>query len=231
MIVAYSSLETAKKVDDRFLSEILSVCWSLHTHSRVKFITEEVALFFLRHIPRFANLQNEWMRLSSITIPPNTDRITFTIRIQDILHLQREIDSTPMFATNTKRKNYFPEACKCINPHIDLYDVNVKSPFGCPDRVNDFQLERIFSFQRICGCMQCFMIRLVLWADTLMRDPGFFCSENILQNYWTQAFLRHIAGIFYCCFLNFLNRNLFESFMYELVKTESKFESFPNEQR
>ena len=85
------------------------------------------------------------MRLNSKTIPPNIDRIGLMMRIQDIPSLEKEITSVPTFAKSSKRKNYFLAACICINSHIDLYDVNVKSPFRGLIGVDDSELERIFS--------------------------------------------------------------------------------------
>ena len=96
--------------------------------------------------------------MRSITIPPNIDPIGLTMRVQDIPSLEKEITSDLTFAKNSKRKNHFLAVGKFINPHIDLYDVNVKSPFGGLIGVDDSRLERVFflkNYVDACGASRC----------------------------------------------------------------------------
>ena len=86
--------------------------------------------------------KKELARLSLMTILPNIDRISLLIRIQ-------HTPSDPRFAKNSKCKNYFLAACKCINPPVDLHDVNLRTSFGGLIGVDDSELERIFS-QNLC---------------------------------------------------------------------------------
>ena len=79
-------------------------------------------------------------------MPPIIDRVILMIRLQDNSSLEQEIISDPTFAKNSRSKKYFLAACKCINPHVDLYDVKVKCPFGGLIGLDDSQLECIFSF-------------------------------------------------------------------------------------
>jgi len=135
------------------------------------------------------------------------------MRVQDIPSLEKEITSDPTFAKNSKRKNYFLAACKCINPHIDLYDVNVKSPFGGLIGVDDSRLESIFSFSKIMR-----MHAVLHDASGFMKrysndGPGYIYvlgthSPELLNT----CFLGHITGVFYCCFLKVGDRNFFKSF-------------------
>ena len=153
------------------------------------------------------------MRLNSITIPPNIKRIGLMMLIQDIPTLEKEIKSDPTFAKNSKRKNYFLAACKCISPHIDLHDVNVKSPFGGLIGVNDSRLERIFSFSKIMR-----MHAVLHDASGFMKrysneGPGYiYVLGTYSPELLNTCFLGHITGVFYCCFLKVVDRSFFKSF-------------------
>ena len=135
------------------------------------------------------------------------------MREQDIPSLEKEVTSDPTFAKSSERKNYFLAACKCMNPHIDLYDVNVKSLFGGLIGVDDSRLERMFSFSKI---MQ--MHALLHDASGFMRRysnerSGYIYvlgthSPELLNT----CFLGHTAGVFYCCFLKIVDRKFFKSF-------------------
>ena len=135
------------------------------------------------------------------------------MRVQDIPSLEKEITSDPTFAKNSNYKKYFLAACKCINPHIELYDVNVKSPFGGLIGVDDSRLERIFSFSEIMR-----MHAVLHDASSFMKrysneGPGYiYVLGTHSTELFNTCFLGHITRVFYCCFLKVLDRKLFKSF-------------------
>ena len=134
-----------RKLTIQFYPKISQYRLSLLTYSRVRFITEQVALFFLQNIARFANLQRADAKEFN-----NNPSENWSNRFDDAYAGHSIFGGRNLtFAKNSKRKNYFLAACKCINPHIDLYNVNVKSPFGGLIGVDDSRLERIFSFLKI----------------------------------------------------------------------------------
>ena len=158
-------------------------------------------------------MQKEWTRLSSITIPPNIDRIGLMMRVQDIPSLEKEITSDPTFAKNSKRKNYFLAACKCINPHIDLYDVNVKSPFSGLIGVDDSRLERKFFFSEIMRMHAVLHDPSGFMKRYSNEGPGYiYVLGTHSPELFNTCFLGHITGVFYCCFLKVVDRKFFKSF-------------------
>ena len=151
----------------------------------------------LQNIPRIAILQKDWMRQNSIKIPPNIDPITLKLLIQDIHSLEKEIKSDPTFAKNSKRKNFFLAVCKCINLHTDLYDVNVKSPFGGLIGVIDFRHEGIVSFLKKLR-----MHTVPHDASSFMKiysneGPGYiYALGTHYPELLNTCFLGHITGAF-----------------------------------
>ena len=133
--------------------------------------------------------------------------------IQEIHSLEKEIKSDPTFAKNSKCKSYFNAACKSINPNIDLYDVNVKSPFGGLSGADDSQLELIFSFSKnmrmhavlhdASGFMKIYSNEGPVYIYVLRIH-----SPEILNT----CLLRHITGVLFCCFLKVVDRSFSKSF-------------------
>ena len=117
---------------------------------------------------------------------------------QDIPSSEKEIKSDPTFAKNSKRKNYILAACKCINPHNDLHDVNVKSPFGGLIGLDDCRLERIFSSSKVMG-MQAVLHDASGFKKRYSNEgPGYIYvlgthSPELLNT----CFLGYITGVFY----------------------------------
>ena len=159
------------------------------------------------------NLQKKWMRLNSMTIPPNIDQIGLMMLIQDIPSLEKDVKSNPSIAKISQRKNYFLVACRCINSHNDIYDVNVKSPFRGLIGVDDSRFERTSSFSKFMRMHVVLHDASGFFKRYSNEGPGFIYvmvkhSPGLLNTYC----IRQITGVFYCCFLEFVDRNTSESF-------------------
>ena len=131
------------------------------------------------------------------------------MRVQDIPSLEKEITSDPTFAKNYKRKNYFLAGCKRINPHIDLYNVNMKSTFGGLLEVDDSRLERILSFAKIMR-MQPVLHDASVFMKRYSNDGHGYIY--VLGTHSPELLNTFFTGVFYCCILKVGNPNFFKSF-------------------
>ena len=153
--------------------------------------------------------------------------------VQDIPSLEKANTSDSTIAQNSKRKNHFLAACKCINSNIDLSDVNVKSPFGGMSGVDDSRLEHIFSFSKIMRMHAVLHDASAFMKRYSIEGPGYIYIQGTHSpELLNTCFLGQITGIFYCCFLKVVDRKIFKIIRCMILsRPKKRFKSFPNEQR
>ena len=205
---------------------------SLLTYSRVRFINEQITLF---SSAEYTTVRDFAKRVDATEFNNNPSEY-WSNRFHDACTGDSFFGegkySDPTFAKNSKRKIYFLAASKCINPHIDWYDIDVKSPFGGLIGVDDSRLERRFSFSKIMrmqavlhdasGFMKRYSNggpRYIYLLGTHSPELRKHASADISRASSTVASWKLLI-------VNFSNHSICD-----LLKTESRFKSFPNERR
>ena len=135
------------------------------------------------------------------------------MKIEKILAFKEEITSSPLFESNSKRKNFFLATCLSINPHIDLKGINAKTPFGGLIGVDDSRLDRVFCFSKILRMHAVFHDASGFMKSYNNEGPGYcYVIGDFLPEYSNNCYLGHITGIAYCSFLKIFFKDIFDSF-------------------
>ena len=114
-----------------------------------------------------------------------------------------------LFPYNCKRKNYFLAACQTLDPHVDLFEVDILCKYGGKIGIgNSKVLEPLLNNSKV--------VRL----HAILHDAsGFMKSEYDVGSGYCYMFSRcpinicflgHVSGLTYCSFLKIFKESLYK---------------------